>query len=129
MMTSHTPTDLPYAKPVAQSQEPIDEDLYCLSCGYNVRGLTGNPIRCPECGDSNDCTADEICTLGGYCVPRSSEVRYCMKKCSSHGDCRDKYECRELELMQQHGGEPVQPPGETADPNDPQGFCATAPLE
>jgi len=30
-----------------------DADLYCLSCGYNLRGLAGDPIRCPECGRSN----------------------------------------------------------------------------
>ncbi|RJP42460.1 MAG: hypothetical protein C4547_00525 [Phycisphaerales bacterium] len=32
----------------------IDEDLYCLTCGYNLRGLSGDPVRCPECGESND---------------------------------------------------------------------------
>lgn len=26
------------------------EDLYCPSCGYNLRGLMGDPLRCPECG-------------------------------------------------------------------------------
>jgi hypothetical protein len=30
-----------------------DRDLYCLSCGYNLRGLAGDPLRCPECGGSN----------------------------------------------------------------------------
>jgi hypothetical protein len=25
-------------------------DLYCLHCGYNLRGLSGDPRRCPECG-------------------------------------------------------------------------------
>ncbi|HNQ23250.1 MAG TPA: hypothetical protein PKK06_09170 [Phycisphaerae bacterium] len=29
---------------------PHDEDLYCIHCGYNLRGLFGDPIRCPECG-------------------------------------------------------------------------------
>lgn len=24
-------------------------DLFCLQCGYNLRGLTGDPRRCPEC--------------------------------------------------------------------------------
>jgi hypothetical protein len=32
----------------------LDEDLYCLTCGYNLRGLVGDPIRCPECGAAND---------------------------------------------------------------------------
>ena len=30
----------------------IRQDLFCQSCGYNLRGLTGN--RCPECGGSLD---------------------------------------------------------------------------
>src|SRR5262249_22782403 len=28
-------------------------DLYCLACGYNLRGLSGDPRRCPECGHLN----------------------------------------------------------------------------
>lgn len=32
----------------------IVEDLYCLECGYNLRGLSGDPVRCPECGYLND---------------------------------------------------------------------------
>ncbi|MDO8628955.1 MAG: hypothetical protein Q7R41_00540 [Phycisphaerales bacterium] len=32
----------------------IDQDLYCLTCGYNLRGLSGDPVRCPECGSPND---------------------------------------------------------------------------
>lgn len=27
--------------------------LFCLSCGYDLRGLQGDPIRCPECGRQN----------------------------------------------------------------------------
>jgi len=27
---------------------PIAQDVFCQSCGYNLRGLTGD--RCPECG-------------------------------------------------------------------------------
>ncbi len=32
----------------------ITQDLYCLTCGYNLRGLSGDPVRCPECGEKND---------------------------------------------------------------------------
>lgn len=28
-------------------------DAPCLACGYNLRGLSGDPIRCPECGADN----------------------------------------------------------------------------
>ncbi len=28
----------------------LDRDAFCPGCGYNVRGLAGDPIRCPECG-------------------------------------------------------------------------------
>jgi len=28
-------------------------DLYCLYCGYNLRGLSTDPRRCPECGHEN----------------------------------------------------------------------------
>lgn len=31
----------------------IDFDLFCLTCGYNLRGLIGDPVRCPECGAMN----------------------------------------------------------------------------
>lgn len=31
----------------------IAVDLYCLKCGYNLRGLSGDPCRCPECGNLN----------------------------------------------------------------------------
>ena len=32
----------------------IEEDIYCLTCGYNLRGLSGDPVRCPECGEHNN---------------------------------------------------------------------------
>jgi hypothetical protein len=46
----HTPEISGPAKP---GDRPLDEDLYCLKCGYNLRGLTGDPVRCPECGFQN----------------------------------------------------------------------------
>ena len=75
------------------------------------------------------CAVDELCALDAHCVPRSSEVRYCMRKCGDQGDCRAEYECRDLDLMRSHGGEPVLAPGATlADPGlDVPSFCGMAP--
>jgi hypothetical protein len=40
--------------PAADSvSDPIQIDLYCLECGYNLRGLSGDPVRCPECAFLN----------------------------------------------------------------------------
>jgi len=36
-----------------------DVDLYCLHCGYNLRGLSGDPRRCPECGKLSPLTPSE----------------------------------------------------------------------
>lgn len=77
--------------------------------------------------ETDDCTADEICTLQGSCALRTSEVRYCMRTCGGHGDCREEYECRDEELMRSHGGEPVPERGETLG-SDLQSFCAAEPL-
>jgi len=78
-------------------------------------------------GEENDrCTSDELCTLSGTCVPRTAEVRFCMRKCGGDGDCRGGYECRDEALMTEHGGEPVPPPGQAVS-DDPQSFCAAAP--
>ena len=38
----------------------IDEDLYCLTCSYNLRGLSGDPVRCPECGNLNPLGGAEL---------------------------------------------------------------------
>jgi hypothetical protein len=49
-------------KPELSRPEPrfIDRDLYCLHCGYNLRGLAGDPVRCPECGYDNPIADAEI---------------------------------------------------------------------
>lgn len=90
-----------------------------------VRFFTGNfsnrtCVRETEDVSSDDCTFDEVCSLAGFCVSRSSELRYCMRTCGSADDCRDNYECRDEALMRDHGGEPVVQSGEL--PN----FCAPA---
>ena len=54
--TSDTVSEVPFAVPISGSASVIDVDLYCLVCGYNLRGLSGDPVRCPECGDFNDRT-------------------------------------------------------------------------
>jgi hypothetical protein len=38
----------------------IDIDLYCLECGYNLRGLSGDPVRCPECAYRNPIGETEV---------------------------------------------------------------------
>lgn len=50
-------TKVPPFDPVANEVESIREDLACPACGYNLRGLVGDLIRCPECGVSCDVAA------------------------------------------------------------------------
>jgi hypothetical protein len=88
-----------------------------LSCDPVTEGIS-----------SNACSPDELCTLGGSCVPRAGEIRYCMKTCGDDGDCRDDYHCRSKELMVQYGGEPVPPPGQRSGSSVTK-FCAAVPFE
>jgi len=90
-----------------------------------IRFFTGQ-FENKECVSNNDCSLDELCNLNKHCVPRSSEVRYCMRTCSSSGDCRDGYECRDIALMKAHGGEPVLEPPAQVDSSSPK-FCAPSP--
>jgi len=39
--------------PLEISPESGAVDLYCMGCGYNLRGQIGDPRRCPECGRQN----------------------------------------------------------------------------
>jgi hypothetical protein len=92
--------------------------------------LSCNPVTEDRAEEptTNDCSPDEICTIGGSCVPRAGEIRYCMKSCDDSGDCRedDGYVCRTRELMMEYGGEPVPPPGERLGTTNVQSFCALA---
>jgi hypothetical protein len=119
------------------------QDGYCtiVGCDYNtcpeesqcVRFFSGTFRNRPCDSKTEDiatdmCSLDEVCALEGYCAPKSAESRQCMLSCSSNSDCRDKYECRNLELMRLHGGEPVIEPGTTLGDN-PKRFCAAEPLQ
>jgi hypothetical protein len=73
------------------------------------------------------CSLDELCSVAGRCVPRSSEIRFCMRTCGSDGDCREGYECRDLTDMINHGGEPVLQPGTAVTEATAPRFCASAP--
>ena len=35
----------------ASADQPVSTDIACGACGYNLRGLLGDPVRCPECGE------------------------------------------------------------------------------
>jgi hypothetical protein len=119
--------------------DPQSPGGYCTiqGCDYStcpdeaacVRFFTGNFTnkQCTKDTAATDCSLDELCSVSGSCVPRSSEIRYCMKKCDSDGDCRDHYECRDLTKMMQHGGEPVLAPGVPVDAAHAPKFCAAAP--
>jgi hypothetical protein len=108
-------------------------DGYCTVPGCDI-GTCPSESTCVQfypvinldktCTVPGDCTIDEICTVGGFCAARDSELRFCMLSCSSQGDCRDGYECRDLERMGVHGGQPVRTEGETDAELQP--FCAAA---
>ena len=100
-----------------------DEAVCVRFFSVETTNLPCDPQTEDRMGGTNDCTADELCTLQGSCVPRLAEVRFCMKSCSSSDDCRDDYECRDEALMREHGGEPVPPEGGEL-PDELPSFCA-----
>jgi hypothetical protein len=74
----------------------LDAGPFPICPGIFPRDAAGGPdplAICPR-GPTNDCTADEICLDSGLCAPRSTEVRYCTRTCSSNSDCRSGYGCR-----------------------------------
>ncbi|MBI4718351.1 MAG: hypothetical protein HY763_11135 [Planctomycetes bacterium] len=72
-MTGHqeSPTNVADAAPdkggsaclpdAASDLSPIPDDVYCLRCGYNARGLTGT--NCPECGESLELLRSETSAI------------------------------------------------------------------
>jgi hypothetical protein len=111
-------------------------DGYCTiqGCDYDtcpgesvcVRFFSGGFTNKP-CGGQADCSLDELCSLESICVPRAAETRFCMKSCNQATDCRDHYECRDLDIMKIHGGEPVLAPGDVVNESTAPKFCAAAP--
>jgi hypothetical protein len=67
---------------------------------------------------TSGCAADEVCLEEGRCAPLSTELRYCVKTCSSNEDCRSAYECR---LAGTRGSMKL-----TANPDAIIHFCAPA---
>jgi hypothetical protein len=121
--------------------DTLSEGGYCtvFGCDHDtcpeesecVRFFAGVATNLPcdpatEDVSTDDCSADELCSLTENCVPRSAEIRYCMRLCDTQDDCREGYECRTEDLMREHGGEPVPPPGESVLDNI-AAFCAEAP--
>jgi hypothetical protein len=91
-------------------------------------GTTCDPLtQSDPAAPGPKCSLDEICSIAGVCVARSSEVRFCMLTCDSDGDCRDGYECRDVDRMKQNGGQPLlDPPDAPVTASSPK-FCAKAP--
>jgi hypothetical protein len=120
--------------------DPTFHGGYCTiqGCDYStcpdeavcIRFFTGDFAN-KACNPLNEedpaCTPDELCSIEGHCVPRSSENRFCMKKCDSNGDCRDGYQCRTFAQMQTEGGEPVLAPGIVVTEQTAPKYCAVAP--
>lgn len=55
------------------NMQPLEFDVACLSCGYNLRGLFGDPVRCPECGRDNPIHVFEVTDAQVYAQLRSLE--------------------------------------------------------
>jgi hypothetical protein len=114
-----------YCTVLGCDHDSCPDDSVCVR--FFVASFENRPCdQVTEDVSTDDCTPDEVCTLRNQCVPSTAEIRFCMASCGDSGDCRDGYECRNEELMRQHGGEPVPPPGERVAGNLAN-FCAEAP--
>jgi hypothetical protein len=126
--------------------DPASIGGYCTIQGCDVSTCPGESVcirfftgsfsnkECDHTAPGDACSFDELCALDDHCVARSSEVRFCMRQCGSDDDCRgdenddgkSDYECRDLDRMRLHGGEPVLDPGEVVSERSPK-FCAASP--
>jgi hypothetical protein len=123
--------------------DPETEDIACEPCdpqggdeGCNAYCDPESPFKVcqacdpeaePDCNaycdpapPTDDCLPDELCLGTGMCARRDTERRFCMRMCSSDGDCRDAYECADTGTG---GAERAPKPGQPY-PRTPRGFCA-----
>lgn len=49
-----------HASPESSKHAGLNRDLYCPGCGYNLRGLPREVVRCPECGRESSAEDLEI---------------------------------------------------------------------
>jgi hypothetical protein len=76
----------------------------------------------PNVTPTHACGSAEICLSSGFCTQRTSERRFCMKKCGSDSDCRNGYACVRTGTS---GAESITDP---QNPNvGPAQFCAQKP--
>jgi len=79
-------------------------------------------IANPEISPTNACGGGEICLSSGFCTQRTSERRFCMKKCGTDSDCRGGYACVQTGTG---GAEEIPDPRSTS--SGPVRFCAQKP--
>ena len=100
------------------------DETSCPSEGFCLRYFPAKYLT-KWCDPTNEivtgCAAEEICLDEGLCAPRSTELRYCVKGCSSNDDCRGGYECR---LAGTRGSKAL-----ITDPKVMPKFCAPATSE
>ena len=99
--------------------DPESTDRSCDPCDPGTSDPDCNAF-CDPGAATDDCLPDEVCVGSGLCAPRRVERRYCMRKCSNSGDCRERYECKRTGT---EGAETAPPEGEPF-PRTERKFCA-----
>jgi len=74
---------------------------------------------CDHTNDQGQCDSVDADGYTGHCAPSATERRWCQRRCSSNGDCRDGYECRRTGTF---GAEPI--PTFDMTTGEPATFCA-----
>jgi hypothetical protein len=98
-------------------EKSCPEDSVCIRFFPRQEFLTR------PCAAGTECAPHELCLSVGWCAPRATELRRCVKTCSEGGDCRGGYECRTTGSDLGEGRNDTSMPL-TSDPNNPSRFCA-----